>query len=161
MSDDFGGFVATGLLAVALIGSTSLLMYEALRFAWRFMVRSTKRHGRILYALAAPFVVHVVGIWIYGAAYFVLIQFFPHLGSLISVTPAEHVDSISLLLCGYFSAATYTSLGFGDIVPVGHVRMIAGAEALNGLLLIGWSVTFSFLAMEEFWELPTRRGNDR
>ncbi len=34
--------------------------------------------------------------------------------------------------------------------------MIASAEALNGLLLIGWSVTFSFLAMEEFWERPKR-----
>lgn len=161
MSDDFGGFVVTGLLAVVLIGVTSLLMYEALRLAWRFMVVSNRRHGRILYALAAPFVVHVVAIWIYGSAYFLVIQSFPHLGSLISVNPREQIDAFSLLTYGYFSAATYTSLGFGDIVPVGHMRMIAGAEALNGLLLIGWSVTFSFLAMEEFWDRPIRRGRDR
>jgi len=161
VSGDFGGFVVTGFMAVGLILVTSLLMYEALRFAWRFMVRSSQRHGRILYALAAPFVVHVVAIWIYGAAYSLLIQFFPNLGSLIAVNPQEHLDTITLLLCGYFSAATYTSLGFGDIVPVGHMRMIAAAEALNGLLLIGWSVTFSFLAMEEFWDRPTWRGRDR
>jgi hypothetical protein len=111
--------------------------------------------------LAAPFVVHIVAIWIYGVAYFTMIQLFPKLGSLLSIRPEEQLTGISLLLCGYFSAATYTSLGFGDVVPVGHMRMIAGAEALNGLLLIGWSVTFSFLAMEDFWDRPTRRGHSR
>jgi hypothetical protein len=161
MSHEFGGFVVTGLVAVVLIGATSLLMYEALRFAWRFMARSRRRHGRILYALAIPFVVHIISIWIYGAAYFVLIRYSPGLGSLISVNPQEHLDSFSLLTSGYFSAATYTSLGFGDVVPIGHMRMIAGAEALNGLLLIGWSVTFSFLTMEEFWDRPILRRRDK
>ena len=161
MSDDFGGFVVTGLLAVVLVGATSLLMYEGLRFAWRFMSRSRRRHGRILYALAVPFVVHLGAIWIYGIAYFVLIRYFPGLGSLISVNAQEQVNTYSLVTSGYFSAATYTSLGFGDIVPIGHMRMIAGAEALNGLLLIGWSVTFSFLTMEEFWDRPILRRRDK
>ena len=156
MADDFQGFVITGLIAVALIAATSLLMYEALRFAWRLMVSSRQRHGRLLYALAAPFFAHVVAIWIYGTAYFLLIRFFPGLGALLSVRAEDHANPLSLLFYGYFSAATYTSLGFGDIIPVGHMRMIAGAEALNGLLLIGWSVTFSFLAMEEFWDRPGR-----
>ncbi len=161
MSDDFGGFVVTGLVAVVLVGVTSLIMYEALRFAWRFMARSRWRHGRILYALAIPFGVHVVAIWIYGVTYFVFIQNFVGLGTLVSINAQEHIDALSLLTSGYFSAATYTSLGFGDIVPIGHMRMIAGAEALNGLLLIGWSVTFSFLTMEEFWDRPILRRRDK
>ena len=41
--------------------------------------------------------------------------------------------------CLYFSVVTYTSLGFGDQIPTSHARLIAGVEALNGLLLIGWS----------------------
>ena len=57
--------------------------------------------------------------------------------------------------------ATYTSLGLGDIVPTGDVRMMTGAEALNGLVLIGWSVTYSFLAMEDFWERPKPSGERR
>ena len=99
-----------------------------------------------------------MAIWIYGGAYFLIVQFAPGLGSLVAVNPNEPIGELNLLLFGYFSSATYTSLGFGDIVPVGHMRMIAGAEALNGLLLIGWSVTFSFLAMEEFWERLPGRG---
>ena len=51
----------------------------------------------------------------------------------------------------YFSAETYTSLGFGDLTPNGPVRLLAGVEALNGLLLIGWSASFTYISMERFW----------
>ena len=59
----------------------------------------------------------------------------------------------SLINCLYFSAETYTSLGFGDLTPVGPVRLLAGTEALNGLLLIGWSASYTTIAMEHFWHI--------
>jgi Ion channel len=37
----------------------------------------------------------------------------------------------------YFSAVTATSVGYGDIVPIGVARVIAIAESLAGLLLFG------------------------
>ncbi len=43
----------------------------------------------------------------------------------------------------YFSATSYTSLGFGDLYPTGHLRIIAGAEALVGLMMISWSAVFA------------------
>ncbi|HET8693301.1 MAG TPA: potassium channel family protein [Aquabacterium sp.] len=61
----------------------------------------------------------------------------------------------SLSTCMYFSAETYTSLGFGDLTPVGPVRLLAGVEALNGLLLIGWSASFLYIAMQRFWPQGT------
>ena len=39
----------------------------------------------------------------------------------------------------YFSAATYTTLGYGDILPPPEWRLLAGALATNGLLLFGLS----------------------
>lgn len=51
----------------------------------------------------------------------------------------------------YFSASTYSSLGFGDIYPTGPLRMLTGVEVLNGLLMIGLSVTLTYLVMERFW----------
>ena len=63
----------------------------------------------------------------------------------------------SLASCLYFSAETYTSLGFGDLTPVGPLRMIAGVEALNGLLLIGWSASYAYIAMERFWNEDASR----
>jgi hypothetical protein len=39
----------------------------------------------------------------------------------------------------------------GDIAPLGPVRLLAGVEALNGLLMIAWSASFTYLSMENFW----------
>jgi hypothetical protein len=36
--------------------------------------------------------------------------------------------------------------------PSGTVRLIAGLEALNGLVLIGWSASFTYLTMEKVWD---------
>ncbi|MEO5735621.1 MAG: ion channel [Rubrivivax sp.] len=57
----------------------------------------------------------------------------------------------SLSTCLYVSAETCTSLGFGDITPHGPVRLLAGVEGLNGLLLIRWSASFTCICMERFW----------
>lgn len=51
----------------------------------------------------------------------------------------------------YFSIASYTTLGIGDILPQGDIRIMAGVEALNGLVLVAWSASFTYLAMERVW----------
>jgi TRAP-type C4-dicarboxylate transport system permease small subunit len=53
----------------------------------------------------------------------------------------------------YFSAETFTSLGMGHLYPRGALRLMTSLEVLNGLLLIGWSASFTFLAMSRLWEL--------
>jgi hypothetical protein len=52
----------------------------------------------------------------------------------------------------YFSITCYTTLGLGDVFPSGAMRIVAGIEALNGFVLIGWSTSFTYLAMERFWK---------
>jgi hypothetical protein len=59
--------------------------------------------------------------------------------------------------CLYFSAVTYTSLGFGEVYPVSHARLVAGVESLNGLVLISWSASFTFLAMQRYWPMHEAR----
>ena len=39
----------------------------------------------------------------------------------------------------YFSASTFTTLGYGDVVPAPDHRLLAGIEGVMGLILIGWS----------------------
>ena len=51
----------------------------------------------------------------------------------------------------YFSIASYTTLGIGDILPQGAIRILVGVEALNGLLLVAWSASFTYLVMEHHW----------
>jgi hypothetical protein len=44
----------------------------------------------------------------------------------------------------YFSIVTYTTVGYGDLVPPQHWRLAAGVEALTGILMCGWSAAFIF-----------------
>ncbi len=44
----------------------------------------------------------------------------------------------------YFSAASYTTLGFGDVLLPEEWRLLSGATAANGLLLFGLSAAFLF-----------------
>src|SRR5687768_7145415 len=42
----------------------------------------------------------------------------------------------------YFSAVTYTTTGYGDLVLPKEWRLVGGVEALTGILMCGWSAAF-------------------
>jgi hypothetical protein len=44
----------------------------------------------------------------------------------------------------YFAFVNYTTLGYGDIIPVERWRLLGPITALNGVLLIGWSTAVIF-----------------
>lgn len=42
----------------------------------------------------------------------------------------------------YFSVVTFSTLGYGDVVPNPEWRLMAAMEAVNGFLLVGWSTAY-------------------
>jgi hypothetical protein len=42
----------------------------------------------------------------------------------------------------YFSAVTYTTTGYGDLVLAPEWRLVGAVEALTGILMCGWSTAF-------------------
>ena len=42
----------------------------------------------------------------------------------------------------YFSTVTFSTLGYGDVVPSAEWRLFAALEGINGFLLIGWSTAY-------------------
>ncbi len=46
----------------------------------------------------------------------------------------------------YFSTTTFSTVGFGDVVPHPEWRMLAALEGVNGFLLIGWSTAYLIAA---------------
>ena len=91
------------------------------------------------------FFAHTLEVWLFAAAYYLLNTYLA-LGSFHGLATAAHFYDFL-----YFSVVVYTSLGFGDILPQDHIRLIAGVEALTGLLMIGWSASFTYLMMEKLW----------
>jgi voltage-gated potassium channel len=59
--------------------------------------------------------------------------------------------------CLYFSATTYSTLGFGDIVLPRPWRLVGVLESLTGVLLLGWSAAFFFTIIHRFFEIRIRR----
>jgi hypothetical protein len=44
----------------------------------------------------------------------------------------------------YFAFVNYTTLGYGDVVPVARWRLLGPMTAMNGVLLFGWSTAVIF-----------------
>lgn len=142
-------FVVT-LSCVLLIALTTLIHYEILRGLHVGLPKlQIPVRTKLLVAIFVAFVAHAVEIGLYAVTLFTLIRYMD-VGSLRGQTETD------LLECLYFSAETYTSLGLGDIAPSGPVRLLAGVEALNGLLLIAWSASFAYLSMQKFWTSGSR-----
>lgn len=49
----------------------------------------------------------------------------------------------------YFSIVTFTTLGYGDITLSEHWRILSGVEAVNGILLVGWTTALLFAVIQK------------
>jgi hypothetical protein len=143
--------VAATLVAV---GVSVLLQYEGLVLTWKWISghRGHKR-AKVLYAILSIIALHVAEIWVFGTAIWLLLLF-PATGSL------NGPETVDFFECVYLSAVTFSTVGFGDIAPVGAIRFLSGTEALTGFVLITWSASFTYLEMERFWraeEMDSRK----
>ena len=86
--------------------------------------------GTSLFVLVAAWIVvlHLVEIAAFGI-------FYAWRGAMPDLTTAV-----------YFSAVTYTTTGYGDLVLPQDWRLVGAIEALTGILMCGWSTAF-FLAI--------------
>lgn len=153
-------FILTGFLGIVLIAICCLCIYEALRYVWKMLPTlnwSPRLH--VITIIALIFGAHVVNIWMFGIVYYLLHSF--DLGTLSGGAIEHGRYALDLFGCVYFSAVIYSTLGLGDITPIGALRMITGVEAITGFMLMGWTVSFTYIAMQKFWELPHRRKADK
>jgi len=134
------------MVSLLLAAATVVMPYELLQFASTLSRRLTvPTRPRIIIVIGAVLAAHILEANLYAAAYYVLQTQFG-VGGL-----GGHLEG-DLLDYFYFSMATYTTLGIGDLHPTGITRLIASVESLNGLVLIGWSASFTYLTMEESWD---------
>ena len=137
--------IIVATFCIALLVFTTLIHYEVLRaLTISLPAIAVPPRTKLIVVIFCAFFAHVAEIILYALTIYVLARYI----GLGSLGDAHHF-SMSVVM--YFSAETFTSLGYGDVIPSGDLRMLAGAEALNGLLLIGWSASYTYIAMERFW----------
>ena len=61
----------------------------------------------------------------------------------------------------YFSAVTYTTTGYGDLVLPTSWRLEGGIEALTGILMCGWSTGFFFAVLSRMFGPTSERPANR
>jgi len=133
------------LLNAAIVSGAVLIHYELLYRASVYIPRMSIKHRlRIVFGIFVALIAHTIEIWIFSIAYYFMNKA-PGWGQLTGNFNG------SLLDCGYFSFATYTTLGCGDIEPLGDLRYLNGVEALTGLVLITWTASFLFFEMQRYW----------
>ena len=149
---------ALNLLAMLISGIVVticvILHYEALRFLSRTVGMHVHKRIGVLIVMLGLLVAHLFEIALFAWVY-LLMQRDTGLGYIKGVDENNFFDFI------YFSSVVYTTVGFGDLVPTGAIRMLSAAEGLAGFALITWSASFTFLAMQRLWpHLLSQSGRD-
>ena len=104
-----------------LIAVTRVMAWMTARF------RMNGRRSRVLAMITVVFglfAIMTVEVWVWAAA-FVLTGSF---------------DDFATAL--YFSTVTFSTLGYGDVLPHEEWRLFTALEGVHGFLLIGWSAAY-------------------
>lgn len=140
------------VISVVLVTVSVLIHYEVLRKLSDWLSRLRQLHRtRVLVLILGLLATHVFEIWIYAVGYGLMdgVADFGVIAHTVGPTTASTwLDYV------YYSFITYTTVGYGDLVPRGPIRFIAATEALTAWVLLGWSASFTFLEMQRFWRQP-------
>jgi hypothetical protein len=140
-------------LATLMVGLTvTVHFFGLMALLWMLRARVhavhetwTREGAAIFTVVVGLMLIHAVEVWLYAGCYLAL-------GALSDLETAI-----------YFSTASFTTIGYGDVVLDRKWRLVGAIEGANGLLLFGWSTAFLFSvisrmrALEHDWlERPKR-----
>jgi hypothetical protein len=133
-------------LSAVLVATNILVHYETLRFLSAYVpMLPIFVRAKVLVVVLGCFSAHTVEVWLYAFAY--LLMHKAGIGSLRGQVSESFADFL------YFSASSYSTLGLGDVYPIGALRLISGVESINGLFLVAWSTSFTYFVMDRLWPL--------
>jgi hypothetical protein len=148
------------LINTLIITTAVIVHYECLmRLNWLMPRLNIWHRFRMVFGVLGALVAHAIEVWIFALGYY-LMNASEHLGQLTGNYDGSFMDSV------YFSFTTFTTIGFGDITPIGPLKFLTGLEALTGLVLITWTASFLFIEMQKYWNdrdlrTKTRSGDNR
>ncbi|MFZ1537448.1 MAG: potassium channel family protein [Chromatiaceae bacterium] len=125
-------------VVVHAVGTQSLIRYLSRHFTdANEMFRPHEALPAFIWTAIVLLMLHVIEIHLWAAAY-------------LFVVPGDQLDTYEKAV--YLSFVTYTTLGYGDVTLTAHEwRMLTGIEALDGILLAGWSTALLFVIVQRSW----------
>jgi len=133
------------LLSILVVGICTTIHYFVLKSVSDTIAQRRAAHGQNLgLAVGAITIAHVIEAFIYTLFFLWAVQGL-QIGALNASGPAD--EPITLMDYFYFSLVNFTTLGRGDLNPVGHLRFITGIEAFHGFLMITASGSFVLQVM--------------
>jgi hypothetical protein len=145
MSFDSADLVVIGG-TIAVVIAVVFVHYEGLRFFSNSLpFGQLKPRLQVAAVVCGLLLLHSIEIWIFALGYYLLLLF-PGMGAIEGVVPTFALGDYV-----YFSSTAYSTLGYGEIYPVGPIRLLTGMEGVTGLLMITWSASFTYLEMQRYW----------
>lgn len=134
------------LINTLVVVAVVLIHYECLSRlnAWLPGLQAWSRF-RIVVGVFGALIAHAFEVWCFALAYYLMTRS-GQWGTLQGNFDGSFMD------CVYFSFTTYTTIGFGDISPIGYLKHLTGLQALTGLVLISWTASFLFVEMQKYWK---------
>ncbi len=111
-------FIGLSFLTITMRARDWLHSSEVVKPLWR-------RYNAILWVVFGLFGLHTVEIWTYAMVYRFGLDAFHDIESAL-----------------YFSTISFVSLGNGDVLMPRQWRLVGAIEAVNGVVLLGWSTAF-------------------
>ena len=135
-----------GAISAVNIGLHAMIMMLLIRVAQIASERSKAQASQHLVLVMIPTVLvlmmtHTAEVLVWALGYL-----------LVGAAP-EGADRV------YFAFVNYTTLGYGDVVPVARWRLLGPITAMNGVLLFGWSTAVIFEVLRR--ALDIARGGQR
>ena len=134
-------FLMGGAVSVCNIVIHALVMTAVVRASQATAAKVAARPNLVLVAVMVATVsvlmaAHACEVLVWSLAY-----------GLVDATPA----GTDLL---YFAFVNYTTLGYGDVIPVERWRLLGPMTAMNGVLLFGWSTAVIFEVLRKALVIP-------
>ena len=124
-------FLVGGIVSICTITIHALVMTAVVRVAQATSANRTSHPSLLLISVMIATVsvlmtAHASEVMVWSLAYFI-----------VDAAPPG-----SKLL--YFAFVNYTTLGYGDVIPVEDWQLLGPMTAMNGVLLFGWSTAVIF-----------------
>ncbi len=131
-----GAAIVALTVVIHAIGTTMWIRHLGQRYAAEQFWQSRMAIAILIRTVLVVIVLHTLEIMLWA-------------GSYILLTPESDLASFEQAV--YFSFVTFTTLGYGDITLSEGWRILSGIEALNGILLIGWTTAMLFSVVQQMW----------